>query len=88
MPDLHELEDNDERGSVLRTPVSPQETKTMLNSENYDDSVEPKKTRPVSELYNETEEVELDEVLYLMGVDEPWNFNEAVKDENWKRAMS
>lgn len=38
-------------------------------------------------MYNETEEVQLDEGLYLMGIEEPINFTQAVKDQNWKIAM-
>lgn len=31
----------------------------------------PKKSRLISEVYNETEEVEIDQELCLMGIDEP-----------------
>lgn len=74
-----------ERQSVS-TPSS-QSTGSRLDRDNYDDSVTPKKSRPISEIHNETEEVELDENLNLMGVDEPANFKQAVKDKNWTEAM-
>lgn len=62
-------------------------TQSELRSENYDDSAIPKKSRRLSDIYNDTEEVVLDEELYLMGVEEPANYKEAVKDMNWRRAM-
>lgn len=60
---------------------------SRLDSNNYDDSVEPLKVRRLSDVYNDTEEVVLDEELYLMGTEEPANFKEASKDNHRKRAM-
>lgn len=37
----------------------------------------------MDDLYNETDEVYLDEELYLMGVEEPMNYSQVVKD-SWK----
>lgn len=65
----------------LQSPVQ------RLNLEDYDDSVEPRRTRRLDYLYNENDEVHLDEELYLMGVEEPMNYSQAVKDRNWKIAM-
>lgn len=53
-----------------------------LNLEDYDDSIEPRRVRNLAEIYNETEEVYLDEELYLMGVEEPMNYSHAIKDRN------
>lgn len=58
-----------------------------LSSENYDDSTEPRHTRKLTDIYNDTEEVELDEELYLMGVEEPASFRQAVEDREWRKAM-
>lgn len=58
-----------------------------LNPENYNDSKEPKQIRRLSEIYDETEEMQLEEELFLMGIEEPVNFTQAVKDKNWKVAM-
>lgn len=70
-------------------PVTPliHDSSLRLAPENYDDSREPKKTRLISEIYNDTEEMVLEEELFLMGVEEPSNYKEAAKDRNWKRAM-
>lgn len=48
----------------------------------------PKKSRLLSEVYNETEEVEIDKELCFMVIDRPGNFKQAVKDVNWRRAMT
>ncbi|KAL8100346.1 hypothetical protein AgCh_032555 [Apium graveolens] len=60
---------------------------SRIDRDSYDDSIEPKKFRPLSEIYNDTEEVELDEEYWLMGIDEPVNYAQAVKDVNWQKAM-
>ena len=85
---------NDEDGNAENvTPTSQNATPTSqtpvsrLNPDNYDDSTEPRKIRPLSEVYNETEEVKLDEELYPMGIEEPANYKQAIKDSNWKQAM-
>lgn len=70
-----------------RSSVSSRSVASRLDSDNYDDSVEPLKVRRLSDIYNDTEEVTLDEELYLMGTEEPANFKEASKDKNWRRAM-
>lgn len=58
-----------------------------MSPENYDDSVEPKRTRPIADLYNHTEEVKLDDELLLMGIDEPTSYTHVVKEQNWRSAM-
>lgn len=70
----------------LDTPLS-QPSNTRVNRDDYDDRHTPKKFRSLNEVYDETEEVTLDEELYLMGVEEPSNFKQAAKDINWKKAM-
>lgn len=58
---------------------------SMLSSENYDDSTERRRTRNLTDIYNDTEEVELDKDLYRMGVEEPANYKQVVND--WRNAM-
>ncbi|XP_074351878.1 uncharacterized protein LOC141691029 [Apium graveolens] len=54
----------------------------------YDGSEPPKNFRLLSDIYNETEEVEIaDELLMLAGVDEPANFKQASKEGVWKEVM-
>lgn len=66
---------------MLQTPVqrslSPIQS---LNQDDYDDSTELRRIKRLDEIYNETEEVFLDEELFLMGVEEPMNYSQAVKD--------
>ncbi|KAL8109524.1 hypothetical protein AgCh_025583 [Apium graveolens] len=71
----------DAESPILQSPVQ------QLNPENYDDSSELNRIINLSEIYNETEEQQLDEELYLMGIEEPMNFVQAAKDINWKLAM-
>ncbi|KAL8090283.1 hypothetical protein AgCh_039668 [Apium graveolens] len=47
----------------------------------------PAKFRSLFDIYNDTEEVELDDELLLMGIDEPKNYTEAAKEYNWRHAM-
>lgn len=55
---------------------------------NSDASDEPRRFRLLSNIYNETDEVELEEELLLAGVDEPSTYKEAVVEQGWKAAMN
>lgn len=68
------------------TPLSHAST-SRLNPDHYDDSTEPKKSIPLSDIYIDTGEIVMDEELYLMGTEEPANFREASKEKNWEKAM-
>lgn len=70
-------------------PQSPISGASAQASESGSSSVssEPKQFRNLVDIYNATEEVELDDELLLMGVDEPRNYTQAVKDCNWRKAM-
>lgn len=50
-------------------------------------SEQPSRYRSLTDVYENTEEVELEEELYLMNVDEPVDFNQAVKRKEWRDAM-
>lgn len=50
-------------------------------------STEPTMFRLVSDIYDETQEVEIENELLLMGVEEPVNFDQAAIEEAWKQAM-
>lgn len=67
----------------LETPTSLQVHESRLYRKNYDDSAQPKRSRLLSDVYEETEEVELEEDLFLMGIDKPFNYKQAAKDKNW-----
>lgn len=69
------------------TPAS-QQSVSRLDRDNYDYSATPKKFRSINDVYADLEEVMLDEELFLMGIDEPPNFKQAVKDSSWKKAIN
>lgn len=58
-----------------------------INSDNYDDIGVPKKFRSIVDVYNDTEDTEVEDELLLMGVDEPSSYSHAVKEHAWKEAM-
>lgn len=41
----------------------------------------------LSEIYDETDEVELDSELMLSSVDEPTSFSDAAREMEWKQAL-
>lgn len=73
-----ELDTEDDQ---VTTPTF-QTSNPTLNLDDYDDSTEPKRVRSLRGIYEETEEVQLDEELFLMGVDEPATYSQAAKDIN------
>lgn len=59
--------------------ATPTSTRTTSSS---DTNGQPLRYRPLTEIYNEAEQVELnEEELYLMGIDEPGNYSEAAKKD-------
>ncbi|KAL8116648.1 hypothetical protein AgCh_022990 [Apium graveolens] len=66
------------RGSVS-TEVS--------SGESSQSDSEPRRFRLLSDIYNDAEEVELGEELFLMGIDEPVNYEQACKKKEWKTTM-
>lgn len=45
------------------------------------------KFRLLSDVYNDTEEIDLPAEMLLLGIEEPSNFDHAVKDIEWQKAM-
>ena len=50
-------------------------------------STEPRNFRLLSDIYNETEEIELEDDLLLLSVEEPSNYYKAAKKKEWEIAM-
>lgn len=48
---------------------------------------EPKHFRLLSDVYNDTEEIELIDELMFLGIDEPTTYRKAVKEKAWNEAM-
>ena len=85
---LGDVEDVSDRDEEQNTPVvSDADNSSHLDPDNYDDSIEPRKTRSITDVYNDTDEVITEEELHLMGVEEPANYHEASKNRSWKKAM-
>lgn len=57
------------------------------NDENYDGNTEPRHFRLLSDVYNETDEVELIDELMMAGIEEPICYSQEAKDVAWKKAM-
>lgn len=73
--------DNEEQ--EINTP----QREEIPDSSTYDDSGVPKRFRSLADVYNESEEVEIEDELLLMGVDEPSSYKTAVKEKAWRQAM-
>lgn len=58
-----------------------QHSDSSLDKDAYDDSATQKNFRPLEDIYQETEETEIEDELLLMGVDEPNSYVHAVKDK-------
>lgn len=58
-----------------------------FESSSSSSNVMPERYRLLSDIYAETERIELDEELYFMGMEEPATFGEATSDENWRKSM-
>ena len=58
------------------------------NTAESGENTEPRRFRPLSEVYNNTEEVEMPDELMYLGVDEPATFKLAVKNRAWQEAMN
>lgn len=69
-------------GSSTQQSVGNSHTTTTSNG-----STEPRKFRLLSEIYDETEEVEIDEKLLLLSIEEPSSYIQAEKESAWREAM-
>ncbi|KAL8104724.1 hypothetical protein AgCh_028795 [Apium graveolens] len=77
----------------MRTSLTPSSNngeesarETELSTDT-DESSEPKHFRLLSEIYDETEEVEVENELPLLGIDEPLNYTEVVGEKEWEMVM-
>lgn len=82
------------QGSVLGSTSEPevstplQTQAEVVDADRYDDSGELRRYIPLSEVYNETEEIDMDEELLFAGIDEPPNYEQAAKEKDWRLAMN
>lgn len=75
------------------SPTTPVNTTISSGGENMDTSAtsdhseQPMKFRSLADIYADSTEVELEEELFLMGIDEPVCFEQAITADVWKVAM-
>ena len=90
-----EHSDDQEQSSTYEptTPRTSENTTISVEGENTDASVtsnlseQPKRFRSLDDVYADSTEVELEEELFLMGIDEPVCFEQAITVDVWKEAM-
>ena len=65
---------------------SPVSASSMNNGADIESG--PRRYRPLNEIYDETQEIDLDdEELMLAGLEEPTNYSKAATEHNWREAM-
>lgn len=68
-------------------PISSTKDEDSSSSTTSDTSSEPRNFRLLSDIYNETEEIEIDDELLFLSVEEPTSYSEAAKEKEWREAM-
>ncbi|XP_074363653.1 uncharacterized protein LOC141704306 [Apium graveolens] len=86
VPEMHtDIEQSQQEGAEnddiweARETTPPHSPSSYQNSDNYDDSSEPKRYRTLNDIYNNSEVVEVEDELLLVGQEEPVNYGQAVK---------
>lgn len=62
-------------------------SETGSSSSSSSCSSEPKNYRSLNDIYDEIEEVEPGDELFFLGVEEPANYKQAIKEQEWEKAM-
>lgn len=87
--EAHDQQTNevDTRESVISTqsPDSPHASEAV--SEKSGESSTPRRFRSMGDIYENKEEIELEEELLLLGIEEPVSYQQAVKENPWRDAM-
>ena len=79
--DVEEEHSNTDALTPRHSPITRTST-SRLSADNYDDSVEPRKVRDLTDVYDHSEEVEIDEELYIVGLEKPTRYKQAVQEKN------
>ncbi|GKV12661.1 hypothetical protein SLEP1_g23784 [Rubroshorea leprosula] len=88
LPSFAKEDDEEERQKIITPPASP--SRGEISPSEGSSSEGPLRTRRLSDIYRETEEIEetSDVTLFCLFADtESINFNEAAKDKKWRKAM-
>lgn len=70
------------QGTPVQSPLNSE-----VDSKSYDDTEPPRRFITMADIIKNTEPIELDEELLLMGIDEPTSYKQANKDMEWGKAM-
>ncbi|KAL8098263.1 hypothetical protein AgCh_031140 [Apium graveolens] len=84
---LNSRSESENSVTIPQTPGTGESNFESEPSSTSSSSTEPVKFRLLSDIYEETPEVELENELLLTGIDEPSNFSQAVIEGTWKKAM-
>ncbi|XP_074363180.1 uncharacterized protein LOC141703613 [Apium graveolens] len=86
----NETEGNGESGATMSnspSSISLLSSNTDEISTSSGDSNQPNKFHLLDEIYNETQEIELEDDLLLLGIEEPTDYKQAAKDKEWELEM-
>lgn len=87
-PDLGESSDQGKSSEIEQDSITtPVQTREGSFQQTHDESGEPRRLRLLSEVYDETEEIELDSELLLTSVEDPTSYKEAMQETEWEKAM-
>ncbi|KAF2322074.1 hypothetical protein GH714_006270 [Hevea brasiliensis] len=73
--------------SEINYPLIQSSSSNTTGTGSDSSSTPPRKFRSLQEIYNETREVDEEVGLCFLSMEEPTRYEEAVGDENWRRAM-
>lgn len=74
-------------GETSQSGENSEEGFSGENSGYSSESTEPRKFRLLSDIYNETEEIEIADEMLMLSVEEPSSYSHAEKDKEWRAAM-
>lgn len=75
------------QNSEINYPLIQSSSSNTTGTYSDSSSTPPRKFRSLQEIYNETREVDEEVGLCFLSMEEPTRYEEAVGDENWRRAM-
>lgn len=78
---------SNESGSEDTVTRSETRENSPIYTSSSDSSTPPRKFRLLGKIYDETEEIEAEHELLLLGIEEPNTYSEAIKEPSWEQAM-
>lgn len=81
------LQSSQHQMSPLQTPIDATDSMNGTTVVSSAESSEPRRYRPLTEIYNEAELVDMIDELMLLKIEGPMTFKEAAKEKDWQDAM-